>query len=110
MEENFLNHFKLLIQFCNANGLTYLSDNKSTTKTISKFINITIRISLIGIYFYAVYEYVTIIIKEKHLSQILRIGDIIGITAGTICVILKWLFHYIQRSQMENLILKVKCN
>lgn len=106
MEESFINHLKPLMRFSEVMGLTYITDK--STNILSKIINKIIRISLVLIYVYTVYEY---IFKISHsgqvVSEVLKIGDIIAIIAAAICFFLKWLHYYIKRRRALEIIFKV---
>lgn len=69
--------------------------------------NTVLRISLVLFYIYTVYEYIMRVYFEKEMSEVLKIGDIIAVTAAVTCVFFKWLYYYIKRRRVVEIIFKV---
>lgn len=107
MDANFMSHLNPLIQLSERIGLTYINDRRFVN-TMAKIFNRIMRLSLGIIYISSVYEYAKSVYSDNEMSEVVRIGDIIGMVGAVSCILFKWLYHYIKRKQMMQIILKVR--
>lgn len=106
MGDTFFDQIKLLMLICRNLGLFYNTDFNSRS-VLSKIFNTLVRISLIILYIYSVYKYITFLYVDEKISQLVRIGDLIAIISIVSCLLSKWLYYYIKKKQLEGIILKV---